>query len=150
MMRVVRVESVDQLRQALDIRLEVFVQEQGVSPDLEVDEYDESPAASYHFIVLDEEQPIAAGRIKTYEAGVAKMQRIAVRAAYRGLGVGKLLMQGMEEAAKQIGYEAAVLDAQCTAEAFYNKLGYATESVTPFLDAGILHVRMRKSLSSNN
>jgi predicted GNAT family N-acyltransferase len=38
------------------------------------------------------------------------------------------------------------MDGQCQAEGFYNKLGYVTVSTEPFLDAGILHVRMQKEL----
>ena len=75
------------------------------------------------------------------------MQRIAVRLPYRGLGVGKFLLLDMEEDALQSGYTSSLLDAQCTAEEFYHKLGYETISAEPFLDADIPHVRMRKNLT---
>ncbi|TVY02387.1 GNAT family N-acetyltransferase [Cohnella terricola] len=131
---------------AFDVRVEVFVKEQGVPRDMELDEYDESPTACNHYIVEEGGKPIAAGRFKTFEPGVAKMQRIAVLRSYRGSGIGKFLLQAMEEEARRLGYRESVLDAQCSAEAFYLKLGYVTESEEPFLDAGIEHVRMRKVL----
>ncbi len=146
LMKCVRVVTNEQLNQAFDIRVEVFVKEQGVPRELEMDEYDESPESCHHFIVLKDELPIAAGRWKPFEDGVAKMQRIAVLKPFRGMGAGMFLLRGMEEDAKQSGYGASVLDAQCTAETFYSKLGYVTESEEPFLDANIMHVRMRKSL----
>jgi predicted GNAT family N-acyltransferase len=145
-MRMIPITTNELLQQAFDIRVEVFVKEQGVPRELEMDEYDESPEACRHFIVLKDEQPIATGRWKEYEPGVAKMQRIAVLMPFRGLGVGKFLLQGMEEEAVRLGYNASILDAQCTAEEFYLKLGYRTESTEPFLDANIPHVRMLKKL----
>lgn len=146
-MKCTHITTEDRLKDALDIRMKVFVEEQGVPRDLELDEYDETPASCRHFIVQKEDgEPVATGRWKQYEPGVAKMQRIAVLKPYRGSGVGRLLLEGMEEDALKSGYAESLLDAQCTAEAFYQKLGYVTESTEPFFDADILHVRMRKPL----
>ncbi|TFE24852.1 GNAT family N-acetyltransferase [Cohnella luojiensis] len=145
-MKCMKVTTAEQLQMAFDIRVEVFVNEQGVPSELEMDEYDVSPDACHHYIVLEDELPIATGRFKTFEPGVAKMQRIAVLKSYRGTGVGKFLLLRMEEEARSMGYSVSLLDAQCTAESFYQKLGYVTESEEPFLDADILHVRMRKIL----
>jgi Predicted acyltransferase len=139
-------DNEEKLKQAFAIRMEVFVKEQGVPADIELDEYDASPEACRHFVAYSDGKPIAAGRFKDYETGVAKMQRIAVLKDYRGTGVGRRLLIAMEEEAKRAGYRESVLDAQRTAEAFYAKAGYATESTEPFLDAGIWHVRMRKRL----
>lgn len=141
-----RVTEQKELEGCLAVRMEVFVKEQGVSPEEEVDEYDASPAACRHFLVTDEDRPVGAARWKTYEPGVAKLQRIAVKLPYRGRAIGRLLVQAMERDASALGYREAILDAQCSAEAFYAKLGYETVSSEPFYDAGILHVRMRKAL----
>ncbi|MFC4306504.1 GNAT family N-acetyltransferase [Cohnella boryungensis] len=145
-MEFIRVENDEQLKQAFEIRFEVFVKEQGVPEHIEIDEYDASPTSCRHFLIRSEGLPIATGRITDYGEGVAKMQRIAVLKPYRGTGIGQLLMERMEEDARKAGYRYALLDAQCAAETFYQKQGYMTESKEPFLDAGILHVRMRKSL----
>jgi len=142
-----RVETDEQLREAFDVRMEVFVKEQGVPADIELDEYDDSPASCRHYIVRSEGETIAAGRYRAYEPGIAKMQRIAVVKRCRGAGVGTFLLKAMEDEAKEEGYRAAILDAQCSAEPFYQRLGYETVSEEPFLDAGIPHVRMRKGLA---
>ncbi|CAI6081269.1 GNAT family N-acetyltransferase [Cohnella sp. JJ-181] len=136
-----------ELESCLAVRMEVFVKEQGVPPEEEVDEYDASPAACRHFLATDEGVAVGAARWKTYEPGVAKLQRIAVKLSYRGRSVGRLLVRTMEQDAAALGYRSVILDAQCSAEAFYAKLGYATISDEPFYDAGILHVRMSKHLS---
>jgi predicted GNAT family N-acyltransferase len=146
-MKLVKVETDEQLNEAFAIRVEVFVEEQGVPRELELDELDVSPAACNHYLVMEGDAPIATGRFKTYESGVAKMQRIAVLKPSRSLGVGKFLLLEMEKEAERMGYRYSLLDAQCAAEEFYQKLGYVTESKEPFLDADIWHVRMRKSLT---
>ncbi|RAP76146.1 GNAT family N-acetyltransferase [Paenibacillus montanisoli] len=142
----IRATTNDLLEEAIAVRFEVFVDEQKVPAELERDEYDDSPEACRHFVVKDNGKAVGAGRWKEYEPGVAKLQRIAVLQPYRGLGVGKKLIEAMEQDARELGYAAAVLGAQCTAEGFYKKLGYETESSEPFLDANIPHVNMRKTL----
>ncbi|MFC5467571.1 GNAT family N-acetyltransferase [Cohnella suwonensis] len=145
-MEIVKIETVERLGLAFGIRVKVFVEEQGVPKELEMDEYDVSPEACRHFLALDGGEPVATGRYKTFEPGTAKMQRIAVLLSRRGQGVGKALLLAMEEDAIKQGFAFSLLDAQCAAEGFYEKLGYETISDEPFLDADIPHVRMRKSL----
>jgi predicted GNAT family N-acyltransferase len=145
-MKLLPILTEEMLKLALDIRLKVFVEEQGVPRELEMDEYDVSPAACHHYLLMKDDMPIATGRWKPFEPGVVKMQRIAVLKPYRGLGAGSILLEGMEGEASRLGYRESLLDAQCTAENFYLKLGYLTESSEPFLDADIPHVRMRKVL----
>jgi predicted GNAT family N-acyltransferase len=147
-MRTIVVTNQQELEQGLEIRKEVFVKEQGVNEELEVDEYDASPEACVHFLLLDADgKAIGAARMKPYEQGSAKMQRIAIRQSSRGLGYGRALLQAMEVQAAADGYLHSVLDAQVQAEPFYAKQGYVTISEQTFYDAGIEHVRMRKKLS---
>ncbi|WP_019006142.1 GNAT family N-acetyltransferase [Cohnella laeviribosi] len=145
-MKCVKVTNEAQLNDCLRIRKTVFVEEQGVPEDLELDEYDTVDGSCRHWLVLSEGKAVAAGRWREYEPGTAKFQRIAVLLPFRGLGVGRKLIEAMEEDAKASGYGKAVLDSQCAAERFYRKLGYVTVSAEPFYDANILHVRMEKSL----
>lgn len=135
----------EQLKQCLEVRTEVFVKEQQVPLSLEVDEYDASWNACRHFLLLDGGQPIATGRYRMYDEQTAKLQRIAVLLAYRGKGLGRKLIQLMEEDIFKQNIPHIILDAQLTAESFYNRLGYVKVSNETFLDAGILHVRMKKT-----
>lgn len=145
-MNVIPVTSRRELDDCLAIRMEVFVNEQKVLADLELDEYDVSPEACHHILLAAGEKPIGTGRWKVYEEGTAKLQRIAVLKEHRGGGTGRLLVEALEDNARQAGMKRTVLDGQCYAEGFYHKLGYRTVSTEPFLDAGILHVRMIKDL----
>lgn len=145
-MNIIAVTTREELEECFGIRMKVFVEEQQVPHDLEMDEYDVSPDACRHLLARDGDKAVATGRWKVYEEGTVKLQRIAVLPEYRSRGVGRILVLGLEEDARKAGMNAAILDAQCSAEGFYNKLGYRTISEEPFLDAGILHVRMMKDL----
>jgi predicted GNAT family N-acyltransferase len=145
-MNIISVTTREQLEECFDIRIKVFVEEQRVPRDLEMDEYDDSPEACRHILLKDGDKPVATGRWKVYEEGTAKLQRIAVLEEYRNKGIGKKLVLALEEDARNAGRGMVMLDGQCTAEGFYQSLGYSTEPGEPFLDAGILHVRMTKKL----
>jgi predicted GNAT family N-acyltransferase len=143
---ILRIRTEQELHQAFQIRVEVFVEEQQVPKDVELDEYDVSPQAARHILVMIDGQAAATGRWIKYKPDTAKMQRIAVRQLFRGLGLGRKLMEALEEWAREEGFAYSLLDAQCQAEPFYAKLGYVTVSSETFLDAGIPHVRMKKKL----
>ncbi|WP_334071819.1 MULTISPECIES: GNAT family N-acetyltransferase [Paenibacillus] len=143
---IIHVETQEQLEHCLEIRKEVFVQEQNVPLDLEIDEFDKLSPDVHHVLVEVDGTYAATGRLTYYKDNSAKMQRIAVRKAFRSHGVGKILLIALEELARELAFSQSVLDAQCQAEGFYRKLGYDTISTEPFDDAGIPHVRMVKTL----
>ncbi len=140
--RTEQIMTEEQFQHALEIRMIVFVHEQGVPLDIEVDEHENEAT---HVLAFDETGvPIATGRIRQYAEDTGKLERIAVRAEGRGKGYGAAVMQKLEEIGRLRGYCKFVLEAQTHAEKFYEKLGYRTVSTEPFLDAGIWHVRMVK------
>ncbi|AOZ91579.1 GNAT family N-acetyltransferase [Paenibacillus crassostreae] len=143
---IIYVELEEQLQYGMDIRKKVFVDEQKVPLELEIDEYDNISPDVHHVLIQDNGEYVATGRIIYYDDDTAKMQRIAVLKEYRAKGFGRVLMIAMEELALELGLHYAVLDAQIQAENFYAKQGYEVISKEPFLDAGIMHVRMKKKL----
>jgi predicted GNAT family N-acyltransferase len=145
-MEIIRVQSMEELNQCFFIRQKVFVEEQGVPADIEIDEYDVSPDACGHTLLLLNGEPAATGRWRSYTSDTVKLQRLAVLIPYRGLGMGKKLIDAMEQQAHEAGFTYCILDGQCHAESFYHKLGYVTISEQPFEEAGIMHVRMQKKL----
>lgn len=136
----------EQLQQALGIRHDVFVIEQQVPAEIEIDQFDVISPDVHHVLLSTDGQAVATGRLIYYSKDTAKMQRIAVLQSYRSFGYGRVLLLAMEERARELGLAYAVLDAQCQAQKFYEKLGYEVISEEPFYDADILHVRMRKAL----
>lgn len=132
-----------ELNDAYQVREIVFMIEQQVPKNLEMDEHDETAT---HFVVYDDFEPVAAARIRTYtDNTIAKVERVAVLKKHRGTGVGKSLMNLIEKEALNQGYTAYRLNSQRHAEKFYSKLGYDTIS-EPFDEAGIEHVTMEKKI----
>ena len=124
------------------LRVEVFVDEQGVDPGEELDDLD---AESSQIVALDESAVIATCRLRYPEEAVCKLERMVVKWPYRKQGVGASLLARAEAEAREHGASTMVLNAQRRAEAFYAANGYVAEG-QPFLDAGIEHVRMTKAL----
>ncbi|GMA62467.1 GNAT family N-acetyltransferase [Alicyclobacillus fastidiosus] len=145
-MKVVFVTTEEELGECLAVRRAVFMEEQGVSEEEEIDDQDVI-GVGHHVLVVDGGgRAVATARYKPYDAQTAKIQRVAVLHPYRKYGYGRVVMNAVEQMAARDGFRAAVLDAQCHAEGFYERLGYETISDVPFLDAGILHVRMKKPI----
>src|SRR5699024_4632143 len=124
-----------------DIRKTVFVEEQLVPVEDEIDEYEEE---AIHFICYVDEEAVGAGRLRFVD-DYGKLERICVLKAFRGKSIGKKIIAKMEDEIRQQKYTKAKLHAQQYAEKFYEKLGYHTFS-EPFMDAGIPHVAMRKEM----
>lgn len=129
-------------KDALAIRYKVFVEEQKVPSDLEIDEFEER---SIYGVLYDSDQAVATVRIYSLGNSTYKVQRVAVLKDLRGQGLGKRLMLDVEKKAKEMNVAHLKLDSQNTAIPFYQKLGYKISS-DEFLDAGILHHTMIKKI----
>ncbi|MED4903199.1 GNAT family N-acetyltransferase [Parageobacillus thermoglucosidasius] len=129
-------------KDALFVRQTVFIEEQHVPKEEEIDEFEQD---AVHFVLYDGEKPVGAGRFRTIDDGLGKIERICILPQYRGRGAGKQLMEMIEKFAKEQGIRKVKLNAQTHAEPFYQKLGYHTVSDV-FMDAGIPHVTMVKPL----
>jgi predicted GNAT family N-acyltransferase len=126
---------------AMDLRVRVFCDEQGVSREEELDGLDDE---ALQILALDESGVIATCRLRDLGAEW-KLERMAVEARARGLGVGARLLAGAEAEARNRGAEEMALHAQIHAQAFYASHGYVPEGEA-FMDAGIEHIAMRKRL----
>ncbi|MCG7333014.1 GNAT family N-acetyltransferase [Salinicoccus roseus] len=127
--------------QCLEIRKRVFVEEQNVPMDREVDEYEDTAT---HILLIDDE-PIGTVRYRPASEDMIKVERMAVLPEARGRKLGFKLMEFVHDHAREHGYTRAKLGAQVHAIDFYKKLGY-TVSSDEFEDAGIPHVYMEKAL----
>jgi len=143
---VARVDA-DELDLCLRIRHQVFVLEQGVPPALEVDGRD---VDCVHFLARSGEEPVGAARLRRVadpgtHGELAKAERVAVLASWRGHGVGRGLMCALEAEARARGFLELWLSAQVGALPFYLRLGYE-EIGGRFLEADIEHQKMRRLL----
>jgi GNAT superfamily N-acetyltransferase len=85
-------------------------------------------------------------RLRVTPGGHCKAERVAVRAAWRRRGIGRLLMRALEEEARARSNAEITLHAQLAVIDFYMRLGYAPEG-GDFFEAGIVHRAMRKRLA---
>ncbi|EHU2953719.1 GNAT family N-acetyltransferase [Acinetobacter baumannii] len=121
------------------IREQVFIQEQGIEPE---DEWDDFDSIAMHFMVYGKEQPIATARLLPQHS----IGRVAVLMPYRKQGIGKILMQHIIEYARQHKLPYLKLSAQTYVTAFYEALGFKVQGEV-YQDCGIPHIDMTLTLS---
>lgn len=146
--RFVSAESVADAGQAIledahTVRRDVFIDEQDVS---EAEEMDGRDVNSDHWVLYDAEgTPVGTARLRMPESGIAKAERVAVRRAHRGDGLGRWLMELLEERARELDCSCVRLHGQTAVQDFYEQLGYDVVS-DEFVEADIPHVEMEKPL----
>ena len=134
-------DDLSELPEAARIRSEVFVEEQGFE-----NEFDVTDGTALHCVLFFEGTPAAAGRLYGGEAkDIAHIGRVAVVKSMRGTGIGSAVMNVLEQAARERGYSAVTLSAQCRAEGFYRAGGYEPEREV-YYDEYCPHIRMKKKL----
>ena len=128
-----------------EIRRRVFIDEQGVEESLEIDEHDVVGGKCRHYYALAGGVPAAAFRCMNKGAGIARLQRFCVLQAYRKAGLGRFMLERLEDICRARNFNIIEMGAQCHAAPFYEKCGYSVVSGV-FMDAGIEHVKMEKIL----
>ena len=125
---------------AYALRHEVFVVEQGVPVELELDEHDETDAI--HFGVEAQSRFVSTARLVPAE-GALKFGRMVVGKEFRGLGIATMMLNHCVGYAFNLAQvNSVVLDAQIDDMGLYVRAGFVAEGER-FLDAGIPHQRMR-------
>ncbi|WP_059104792.1 GNAT family N-acetyltransferase [Shouchella shacheensis] len=143
-MNVILIDNENDLERAFAIRKEVFVDEQHCPVEDEFDSFDQLEADCDHLLVTLNGEAVGTGRIR-YVENVGKLERICICKAYRAKGIGKVIVKGLEDVARQKGVAAAKLHGQQHAEGFYHRLGYKTASEV-FIEDGIPHLLMKKEM----
>jgi predicted GNAT family N-acyltransferase len=132
--------------EALAVRFAVFVGEQHVPADEEIDEHDRTDGLARHALVRDAGRVIAAGRYYRRDATTVQIGRMAVAADHRRTGVGRRLLDALLADARDQGYTRASLHAQVHALSFYRAAGFTPAGPT-FLECAIVHQAMERALS---
>ncbi|QKM65007.1 GNAT family N-acetyltransferase [Polynucleobacter tropicus] len=125
-------------KNAFKVRHEVFILEQKVPEDLEIDEFD--PAA-FHVLAYSDNTCIGTARLHINNEGFGQIGRMAVLPSFRNKGLGREIMKALIGTAKSKGISSLTLHAQVSAIPFYEKLGFIANG--PIYDeAGIPHRNM--------
>jgi len=136
-LRVKRVFSPKELEKAFAIRTRVFVKEQGVPEEIEMDRDDKR---AVHFLALEGNKAVGTARL-VMRHGIAKIGRMAVLKNYRRKGIGTKLLRRAIVIARRRGAQNIYLHAQVPVIGFYQAMAF--RCVGPvFREAGIAHQKM--------
>ena len=125
-------------KDAFFIRETVFIREQGVPAALELDEFDLSAA---HALAYESAECVGTGRLINSGANMFQIGRMAVLPKFRGLGIGRQILEKLIALAKSQGAKTIYLHSQVSAVPFYEKLAFQAEGPI-FNEAGIAHRNM--------
>ncbi len=139
------VHDAGRMAAAFAVRVPVFVDEQHVPADEEIDEHDRTDADARHALVRDGGKPVAAGRYYRVDGTTAQVGRMAVLSGYRGRRIGRRLLDALIEDARARGFTRVALNAQDHAVAFYLKAGFSPCGET-LGECDILHQPMEFAL----
>jgi predicted GNAT family N-acyltransferase len=132
-----------QREDAVSVRIAVFVDEQGIPREEEIDEFDD---LAVHCVGYgDDGVPVAAGRLVVMD-GYGKIGRMAVLQAHRGAGIGTALLDLLEREGAARGLRLFKLSAQLSARGFYDRAGYEADGAV-YDEVGIPHIAMRKRIA---
>jgi len=138
------VTSNGELKAALDVRRQVFINEQGIPEEIEVDGRDKEES---HMVVKDGEIIIGTPRVLFLSDGQARIERMAVLKPFRGRGIGTGIVSFLNRDLRNKQVEQVFLHSQYTFIGFYKTCGFV-EIGSPFLEAGIKHIKMQLQLNS--
>jgi predicted GNAT family N-acyltransferase len=132
----------DEIIDHFALRKTIFIEEQGVREDLEMDGLDDQATL---ILAKMKAKPIGCARYRLLDHYV-KVERVGVLQEFRGQGIGQAIMRFIEqEIASSSPVLTIKLHAQDHAIPFYHHLGYQ-DIGEPFYEAGILHQAMIKHI----
>lgn len=127
--------------QERELRAKVLREPLGLAPGTEVFPFEYE---SHHFVALDEDKVI--GCVLFHRRGdEGRLFQMAVYPEYQGKGVGKRLVEFLENEVKKMGVKKIFLHSRYAVKDFYEKLGYKCEGDI-FIEVGIEHIKMIKLL----
>lgn len=120
---------------AYPIRRLVFIEEQGVPEEMELDEFD--PLAQHALAYLDS-QCIGTARLVALPGNIGRIGRMAVLPIHRSVGIGSQLLGALIDQGKLQGITHFELHAQLSAISFYERFGFIAQGDI-YDEAGIAH-----------
>ncbi|MFM6948525.1 MAG: GNAT family N-acetyltransferase [Aquirufa sp.] len=99
-----------------------------------------------HAMIVENDQALAVARLHEATKGIGQVRCVAVKTKHQGKGLGKILMNYLEEEAKKRGMHQIILEARENAVPFYENLGYRISKESYLLFGEIQHYTMLKQL----
>jgi predicted GNAT family N-acyltransferase len=138
-------ETAEEFKQYLDLRWRVLRAPWGEPKGSEVDNIEDQ---CFHIMVTVNEIVTGVGRLQFNSNSEAQIRYMAVDQAYERNQIGRMIVNSLEQEARNRNINSIVLDARETAVGFYKKLGFSIEKKSYLLFDEIQHFRMRKRLTN--
>ena len=122
-----------------NLRIDIFVKEQGVPEENEFDDYDMQVP---HLVIFLDGEAVATGRVIPYGEDAVKIGRIAVKKDKRGLHLGEKIVLELLRKSKEDGAKTVCVGAQTHAVGFYEKCGFKLLGTPEYLEENIPHYDM--------
>ena len=122
-----------------NLRIDIFVKEQGVPEKNEFDEYDMQVP---HLVIFLDDEAVATGRVIPYGEDTVKIGRIAVKKDKRGLHLGEKIVLELLRKSKEDGAKTVRVGAQTHAVGFYEKCGFSLVGTPEYMEENIPHYDM--------
>ena len=123
---------------AFAIRHKVFIEEQGVPEDLELDELDQ---LAMHALAFQDSKCVGTGRLVSIGGQNGQIGRMAVLPRFRNQGFGRNILRKLMAHAQSDGMVSLILHSQVSAIPFYEKQGFQIHG-NVYDEAGIPHRNM--------
>ena len=135
-MKVIIAKNQNDIDLCLKVRRTVFIEEQSVPEELEIDEFDTDTAQCTHLMIYDEDNLMGTFRVISEKQNEAHLQRLCILKEYRGRDFGKYALQCADAFCLSNGYSRITLNSQCHAIKFYEKS-------TPYFPDSLRHRLIR-------
>ena len=122
-----------------NLRIDIFVKEQGVPMENEFDDYDMQVP---HLVIFSDGEAVATGRVIPYGEDTVKIGRIAVKKDKRGLHLGEKIVLELLRKSKEDGAKTVYVGAQTHAVGFYEKCGFSLVGTPEYMEENIPHYDM--------
>ena len=143
-MQVIRTETTAQRAGAYYVRIQAMARKYHITLEQEFDAHD-TPDAKY-IVLLDEDFPVATGRLYALDGQRVMFGRIVVLPEYRGRGLGRQVVAELEQWAAALGYRTAVLESREEKVGFYERLGYQADETDVIHGDTFTCIHMEKAL----
>ncbi|WP_317366408.1 GNAT family N-acetyltransferase [uncultured Tyzzerella sp.] len=126
------------IKLAFDIRKQVFINEQNVPEEIEIDGSDKY---AKNMILKVDNKPIGTGRLIVIDNKMY-IGRVAILKEYRKKGYATHLVKFLLAEAKNMGYNEVFIHSQSYVKDFYEKIGFVAFG-KEFIEANIPHINMK-------
>ena len=136
-------ESPEEFKSYLNLRYRILRAPWGEPEGSEVDAIEDQ---CFHIMVINDETVLGVGRLQYNSADEAQIRYMAVEKEYEGNGIGRMIVNTLEQQARKKNVGIVILDAREPAVGFYQTLGYKIENKSYVLFNEIQHYRMTKQI----